>query len=32
LHLAASRSVLAHLIQLTDEGRVKLSDGRYALV
>jgi glyoxylase-like metal-dependent hydrolase (beta-lactamase superfamily II) len=31
LHPAASRSVLAHLIQLTDEGRVTLSDGRYAL-
>jgi glyoxylase-like metal-dependent hydrolase (beta-lactamase superfamily II) len=32
LHPAASRSVLAHLIQLTDEGRVSLNDGRYALV
>lgn len=31
LHPAASRSVLAHLIQLTDEGRVKLSDGKYTL-
>jgi len=32
LHPAASRSVLAHLIQLTHEGRVKLEDGRYTLV
>lgn len=31
LHPAASRSVLAHLIQLTDEGRVKLENGRYTL-
>jgi hypothetical protein len=31
LHPAASRSVLAHLIQLTDEGRVKVSDGKYTL-
>jgi glyoxylase-like metal-dependent hydrolase (beta-lactamase superfamily II) len=31
LHPAASRSVLAHLIQLTNEGRVKLSDGKYTL-
>jgi glyoxylase-like metal-dependent hydrolase (beta-lactamase superfamily II) len=31
LHPAASRSVLAHLIQLTDEGQVKVSDGRYGL-
>jgi glyoxylase-like metal-dependent hydrolase (beta-lactamase superfamily II) len=31
LHPAASRSVLAHLIQLTDEGRVRVSDGRYRL-
>jgi bifunctional N-acetylglucosamine-1-phosphate-uridyltransferase/glucosamine-1-phosphate-acetyltransferase GlmU-like protein len=31
LHPAASRSVLAHLIQLTNEGRVKLSDGHYTL-
>lgn len=31
LHPAASRSVLAHLIQLTDEGRVKLENGRYVI-
>jgi glyoxylase-like metal-dependent hydrolase (beta-lactamase superfamily II) len=31
LHPAASRSVLAHLIQLTNEGRVTLNDGRYTL-
>lgn len=31
LHPAASRSVLAHLIQLTNEGRVKLGDGKYTL-
>ena len=31
LHPAASRSVLAHLIQLTNEGRVTFSDGRYTL-
>ncbi len=31
LHPAASRSVLAHLIQLTDDGRVALSDGKYTL-
>ena len=31
LHPAASRSVLAHLIQLTNEGRVTLNDGRYRL-
>ena len=31
LHPAASRSVLAHLIQLTNEGRVIFSDGRYTL-
>lgn len=31
LHPAASRSVLAHLIQLTNEGRVKVENGRYTL-
>ncbi len=31
LHPAAARSVLAHLIQLTNEGRVTLNDGRYTL-
>jgi glyoxylase-like metal-dependent hydrolase (beta-lactamase superfamily II) len=31
LHPAASRSVLAHLIHLTNEGRVTLNDGRYTL-
>ncbi len=31
LHPAASRSVLAHLIQLENEGRVKVADGRYTL-
>lgn len=32
LHPAASRSVLAHLIQLEDEGRVVNDGGRYRLV
>jgi glyoxylase-like metal-dependent hydrolase (beta-lactamase superfamily II) len=31
LHPAASRSVLAHLIQLTEEGRVKKDGNKYAL-
>lgn len=31
LHPAASRSVLAHLIQLRDEGRISEANGRYAL-
>jgi len=31
LHPAAARSVLAHLIQLVGEGRVKEEDGRYML-
>jgi len=32
LHPAASRSVLAHLIQLTQEGRIKNNEGEYTLV
>lgn len=32
LHPAASRSVLAHLIQLADEGRITETGGHYALV
>jgi len=32
LHPAASRSVLAHLIQLEGEGRVMVEDGRYRLL
>ena len=32
LHAAASRSVLAHLIQLEHDGRVKHDGGRYRLV
>jgi glyoxylase-like metal-dependent hydrolase (beta-lactamase superfamily II) len=31
LHPAAARSVLAHLLQLTREGRVTFDDGRYTL-
>ncbi|HTO41453.1 MAG TPA: MBL fold metallo-hydrolase, partial [Rhizomicrobium sp.] len=31
LHPAASRSVLAHLIQLTQEGRIKTTEGTYTL-
>ncbi len=31
LHPAAARSVLAHLIQLEQEGRVKIHEGRYTL-
>lgn len=32
LHPAASRSVLAHLIQLGNEGRVREQNGRYTLI
>jgi hypothetical protein len=32
LHPAASRSVLAHLIQLEGEGRVANDGGRYRLI
>jgi len=32
LHPAASRSVLAHLIQLEQEGRVAVKDGYYRLL
>jgi glyoxylase-like metal-dependent hydrolase (beta-lactamase superfamily II) len=32
LHPAASRSVLAHLIQLMGEGRVQVENGSYTLI